>query len=52
MNESTFEETVEQVKLPEGIDELSIYHAVERVEDGGHKRGVRYSVALILTLIL
>ena len=52
MNYSTFEETLEQVKLPEEIDALSVYRALEQVQDGRHKRGVRYSVALVLTLIL
>ncbi len=52
MNYSTFEETLEQVKLPVEIDALSVYRALEQVQDGRHKRGVRYSIALILTLIL
>src|SRR5260370_22163650 len=52
MNYSTFEETLEQVKLPEEIDALSVYRALEQVQDGRHKRGVRYSVALVLTLIV
>jgi hypothetical protein len=33
------------------IDALSVYRAFEQVEDKRHKRGVRYSVALMLTLI-
>src|SRR5260370_36811014 len=39
-------------KLPEEIDALSVYRAMEQIQDGRHKRGVRYSVALIFTLIL
>ena len=31
---------------------MSVYRAFEQVVDGRHKRGVRYSVALILTLIV
>lgn len=31
---------------------MSVYHAFEHVSDGRHQRGVRYSVALILTLIV
>jgi hypothetical protein len=34
------------------IDALSVYRAFEHISDGRHKRGVRYSVALILTLIV
>jgi hypothetical protein len=43
---------MEQVNLPVEIDALSVYRALEHIEDGRHKRGVRYSVALIFTLIL
>jgi hypothetical protein len=52
MNYSTLDQTMEQVNLPVEIDALSVYRALEQVEDGRHKRGVRYSVALIFTLIL
>ena len=33
-------------------DAMSVYQAFEQVQDGRHKRGVRYSSALILTLIV
>ncbi len=52
MNYSTLDQTMEQVNLPVEIDALSVYRAMEHIEDGRHKRGVRYSVALIFTLIL
>jgi predicted transposase YbfD/YdcC len=52
MNYSTFEERVEHIPVPVEIDAMSVYRALEQVQDGRHKRGVRYSVALILTLIL
>lgn len=52
MNYSTFAEAMEPVNLGEEIDPLSVYQAMEQVKDGRHKRGVRYSVALIFTLIL
>src|ERR1700680_2371168 len=52
MNYSTLSEALEQVKLVREIDALSVYRAMEQVQDGRHKRGVRYSVALIFTLIL
>jgi hypothetical protein len=43
---------MEQVGWNQEIDVLSVYRTFEQVEDGRHKRGVRYSVALILTLLL
>ena len=52
MDYSTLHEAMEQVKLTEEMDTLSVYRAMEQVQDGRHKRGVRYSVALIVTLIL
>jgi predicted transposase YbfD/YdcC len=52
MNYSTLDQTMEQVNLPVEIDALSVYRAMEHIQDGRHKRGVRYSVALIFTLIL
>jgi hypothetical protein len=52
MNYSTLDAALEQMKLPEEIDALSVYRALEQVQDGRHKRGVRYSIALIFTLIL
>src|SRR5437016_5959209 len=52
MNYTTFEEALKQADLPLEGDALSVYRAFEHIEDGRHKRGVRYSVALILTLIV
>ena len=52
MNYSMLEAAMEQMDLPEKIDAMSVYRALEQVADGRHKRGVRYSVALIFTLIL
>src|SRR6266566_4277296 len=52
MNYTTFEETLKQAGLPVEGDALSVYRAFEQVQDGRDKRGVRYSVALILTLIV
>ena len=34
------------------IDALSVYRAFEHIDYGRHKRGVRYRLALILTLIV
>jgi hypothetical protein len=52
MNYTTLAETVEQTGSKQEIDALSVYRAFEHVKDKRKKRGVRYSVALILTLIL
>lgn len=52
MNYTTVQEAVEQADLPVEIETWSMYRAFEQVTDGRHKRGVRYSVALILTLIV
>ena len=43
---------MEPIRVPEGMQALSVYRALEQVSDGRHKRGGRYSVALVLTLIL
>jgi len=52
MNYTMFEEAMKQAGLPMEGEALSVYRAFEQVTDGRHKRGVRYSVALILTLIV
>ena len=52
MNYTTFEEAMEQAGLPEEVDVFSVYRAFEQIPDGRHQRGVRYSSALILTLIV
>ena len=52
MNYTTLEEALEQAGLPVEADALSVYRAFEQIQDGRHKRGVRYSSTLILTLIV
>jgi predicted transposase YbfD/YdcC len=52
MDYSTFEQTMEQITIPQEIEACSVYRTLEHIRDGRHKRGVRYSVALVLTLIL
>src|SRR2546425_9317791 len=52
MNYSTLEAAMEPVAGEQQIDALSVYRAFELLQDGRHKRGVRYSVPLILTLIV
>jgi hypothetical protein len=43
---------MEQVRWYPEVDALSAYRALEQIQDGRHKRGVRYSVALILMLMV
>jgi predicted transposase YbfD/YdcC len=52
MDYNTFQTAMEPVAGEQQIDALSVYRAFEQIEDGRHKRGVRYSVALILTLLV
>jgi predicted transposase YbfD/YdcC len=52
MNYNTLEEAMEQADWCQEVDALSVYQAFEHLQDGRHKRGVRYSVALICTLIV
>lgn len=52
MDYNTLEEAMEQVSWCQEVDALSVYQAFEHLQDGRHKRGVRYSVALIFTLIM
>ena len=52
MNYNTLQEVMEPVADEQQIEALSVYRAFEQIEDGRHKRGVRYSSALILTLIV
>lgn len=52
MNYTTFEEALKQAGLPVEGDALSVYRAFEQIQDGRHKRGIRYRSALILTLIV
>src|SRR5581483_11176891 len=52
MNYSMFEEAMEPVQADRQVDAMSVYRAFESIQDGRKKRGVRYSVALILTLLV
>jgi predicted transposase YbfD/YdcC len=52
MNYTTLAAAMEQAGLPVEVDALSVYRAFEQIQDGRQKRGVRYSSALILTLIV
>lgn len=52
MDYSTFANTIEQSQASAESDAMSLYEAFEQVRDGRKKRGVRYRLALILTLIV
>jgi predicted transposase YbfD/YdcC len=52
MDYTIYEQLVEREGMPKGNEERSLYRALETVTDGRARRGVRYSVALVLTLLL
>jgi predicted transposase YbfD/YdcC len=52
MNYNMFPTVMEPVGGEQQIDALSVYRAFEQIQDGRKKRGVRYSVPLILTLLV
>src|SRR5437588_3906856 len=52
MDYSTIAETLAQVRPSSQADALTLYKALEQVRDGRKKRGVRYRLALVLTLIV
>ena len=52
MDYSTLTQTIEQSQVTAEADALTLYEAFEQVSDGRKKRGVRYRLALILTLIV
>src|SRR5512142_267730 len=52
MNYTTLQEAMELADLAVEVETMSVYRAFEQVTDGREKRGIRYSVALILTLIV
>lgn len=52
MHYNTVSEAFAQAEETQEIDPLSIYHAFEQITNGRKPRGVRYRVALVLTLVL
>jgi len=40
---NTLQVTMEQAGVEQQIDALSVYRAFEHIQDGRHKRGVRYT---------
>ncbi len=52
MDYSTLAARIEQSHVSGETEALTLYEAFEQVKDGRKKRGVRYRLALILTLIV
>jgi hypothetical protein len=52
MNDTPLPEAMEQEGWCQQVDALSVSRAVEHIQDGRHKRGVRSRVAWIVTLIV
>lgn len=52
MNYTTLEEALRESEWEQQIDAFSVYRACEQLTDGRQKRGVRYSVTLVVTLFL
>jgi predicted transposase YbfD/YdcC len=52
MNLTIFDTMQQSTPAPLSIDPSSLYHAFEQVKDGRKRRGKRYPLALIFTLLL
>lgn len=52
MDSTTPCDPFQPLESPEKIDALSLYHALEQVTDHRRKRGVRYPLALVLSLVV
>jgi hypothetical protein len=52
MDYTTLVRQIEPMDQAEPIDALSLYAAFQQLPDGRKKRGVRYPLALLLTLIV
>jgi predicted transposase YbfD/YdcC len=52
MDYNTLSQTLEQATPSKQPEVLSLYKAFEQVKDGRKKRGVRYPLALVLTLVV
>lgn len=52
MNHTILKEAAEEAKGALAIEANSVYRACEQIRDGRAKRGVRYPVALVVTLFL
>lgn len=52
MNYTMMGDVLESLDLPSSLEARSVYQALQQLQDGRARRGVRYSVALVLTLII
>jgi predicted transposase YbfD/YdcC len=52
MNLTIFDSVEQSLSTPHAIDPRSLYHGLEQVRDGRKRRGKRYPLALIFTLLL
>lgn len=52
MDYNTLSQTLEQATSSKQPEVLSLYKVFEQVKDGRKKRGVRYPLALVLTLVV
>src|SRR5438045_4972527 len=52
MDYNTLSESIEQATASSQPEAWSLYQAFEQVKDGRKKRGVRYPLAVVLTLIV
>ncbi|HET8851833.1 MAG TPA: transposase family protein [Ktedonobacteraceae bacterium] len=52
MNYTLMGEVLESLDLPSSLEARSAYQALQQLQDGRARRGVRYSVVLVLTLII
>jgi hypothetical protein len=52
MHYNTLNAALAAVECAEEIDPLSLYHVFEQLTEGRHPRGKRYSLALVLSLLI
>lgn len=52
MDSTTNSDPLQGLEYSEEIDALSLYRALEHISDQRHKRGVRYPLAVILSLVV
>ncbi len=52
MNSITRNDHLQAKEPTEEVEALSLYRALEQVSDQRHKRGVRYPLALVLSLVV
>ena len=52
MNDNTQTEALKGAEEKMEIEAMSVYRVLETVQDGRARRGIRYPVAFVLTLLL